>query len=225
MTSPTGRLPGWTLWAGALSVVLLAFVGTGVGVTKLLADESAQARAFVVEGEHDLARGDRATAVLAFERARWLAPRAAVVRSALDAAAVKDDASPLRRALCWVTAREWSALGTGCGWLSGLAIVWVLASPGSRGARRLALAAGGVFMLGMTGIMEANASSSAVVMGTDARLLVAPYAAAAAEKPLDAGTIVTVGSAHDDFVRVEDADGTRGWLRRSDIECIARSDG
>jgi hypothetical protein len=190
----------------------------------LLAKESAEARAFVTEGQRALARSDRGAAVLAFERARWLAPRAAPVRSAIAAAGVQDAEPIFPRALRWVTAREWYALATACGWISGLGIVWLVARRRSRSAVWVALAAGGAFVLGMTAIMETNVSAPAVVTGTDVHLLVAPYSEAAEEKPLPVGTMVTVGSKHNDFIHVEDSEGAEGWVKRSNVECVARSD-
>jgi len=207
--------------AAIIVAASLALLGLGAAGREMLADETAQAHAFVADGTRALAQNDRTAAVLSFERARWLAPRAEFVRSAVSAAGAKDAEPLLPRALRLVTAREWSAIATTSGWLSAFGIAFVLAQWRRRHALGVALAAGCASVIGMAGVVESNASSPAIVTSADAPLLVAPYPNAAAERSLPAGTMVLVGSRYDSFVHVRDGDGQAGWVPRASIECIA----
>jgi len=203
----------------------LALLGAAIAGRDIVADESAQARTFVADGQRALARDDRASAVLSLERARWLAPREPFVRAAIAAADVNEAEPFLPRAARLLTSREWSAIATTFGWLSGLGIALVVAGWRSRYAVRGAVAAGCAFVIGMTGIMESNASAPGVVTGSDTQMLVAPYPSAVVEKALPAGTMVVVGSRYDAFVHVKAGDGATGWVPRDRVEPIAGSEG
>jgi hypothetical protein len=223
MKARMSRAPKW-LPRVALPFVSCVAIGAASFATRnLFAEETRQAQAFVDEGHRALMRNDTAAATLAFERARWLAPRAEAVRSAVTTVGVKDAEPFFYRAVRLVTSREWSLLATTCGWISGIGIAFVVVRSRSRTAQWVALAAGGAFVLGMVAMVESNASSPAIVMGIEATLLVAPYATAPIERSLPAGTMVILGRPYDGFVHVEDSDGTSGWMRTSGVECIANS--
>lgn len=207
--------------AAAFAVCIGLAIG-GIAVHGLLAREAAQAHAFVTEGQRALARGDHGAGVLALERARWLAPREEVVRSALHAAGVKDAESLLPRTLRLVTAPEWSAIAIGAAWLSGLGIALLVTRWRRRGAGWVAVLGGAAFAAAMTANLTTGTAPLAVVTRTDAHLLVAPYPTAAVAAPLANGTMVIVGSPYDDFVHLDDGRGTMGWARRGDVELIAR---
>lgn len=198
----------------------IAIAGATIASRNLLAEEGSAAAALVAEGQRDFARNDRAAAVLAFERARWFAPRSAEVRAAIRGLGVEDAEAPVPRLLRLVTGREWAAIATTSGWISGLAIALLLVRRSGR-TRWTAIAAGATFATAMIGLLESNVSAPAVVTGADAHLLIAPYAAAAAEGTLPAGTMVLVGNRYADFVRVREPDGQAGWARSADIERVA----
>jgi hypothetical protein len=225
MTAKTARKQNPLARVTAALGLSLALLGAGAVGYDLLAREASQARAFVADGQRALSRDDRPGAVLSFEQARWLAPRADFVRSAIAAAGVKDVEPPLPRALRYVTAREWSAIATVFGWTSAFGIILVVVQWQRRRALRAALAAGCASVIGMAGVVESNASSPAVVTSVDAHLLVAPYASAAAEGALPAGTMVLVGPRHETFVHVSDGEGQTGWLPHASVKCIAGSEG
>ncbi len=214
------RAPRWLRGVAFACVACVATGGAALATRNLFADEARQAQAFVDEGHRALLRDDTPAATLAFERARWLTPRAAAVRSAVTTLHLKDAEPPVYRALRILTSREWALLATTCGWISAVGLVFVVARSRSRNARWVALAAGVTFVLGMVAMVESNASSPAIVTGTDAPLLVAPYPAAPIERSLPAGAMVVVGEPYDGFVHVEDSDGTNGWMRSSSVECI-----
>jgi len=211
--------------AGVASALLLALFGAGVGGHAMLAEESAQAHAYVADGQRALGRGDRAAGVLSLERALWLAPREHAVRAAIAGADIKEAEPPLVRFTRLLTPREWSALATVFGWISGLGIVFAVARWQRRYAARGALAAGCAFVIAMAGTMESNASSPGVVTADGTEILVAPYANAAAEKALPAGAMVLVGSRYETFVHVKSADGETGWVPQSRVVAVAGSEG
>jgi hypothetical protein len=225
MKARMSHTPEWLPRVALAFVACVAIGGASFATRNLLAEETRQAQAFVDEGHRDLMRNDTAAATLAFERARWLAPRAEGVRAAVTTMGVTDAEPPFYRVLRLVTSREWSLLATACGWISGVGIAFVVVRSRSRTAQWVALAAGGAFVLGMAAMVESNASSPAIVMGTEAPLLVAPYATAPIERSVPAGTMVVVGPPYDGFVHVEDSDGTSGWMRTRSVECIANSKG
>jgi hypothetical protein len=202
----------------------VAALGAGLATRDLLESETARAHALVAEGERVLARNDRPAAILSFERARWLAPRAQFVRAAVATAGVKDVEPLLPRALRLVTVREWSAIATTFGWISAFGVAVAVVQWERRRTRWLALAAGCASVIGMAGVVEANSASPAIVTSADASLLVAPYSGASGEVSLPAGTMVLVGSRYDAFVHVRDADGQAGWVPRASVEPIAASE-
>jgi hypothetical protein len=210
------------LWVALAIAVVGAIIGLGIGAKNMIAEESSQAHALVGDGERALAKNDRATAVLDFERARLIAPRSDFVRSAITATDVKDAEPAAVRAARLVSAREWTAIVVTSGWISALGFVLLILRSSSRFGSRLAFAAGGVFIVGMaaTGVIS-SASAIAVVMSADQHLLVAPYVNATSEASLPCGAVVVVGSAYQGFVQVREADGANGWVPSSSIKFIA----
>jgi hypothetical protein len=203
------------------SAVCVAVASGGVAARDLLTEEASQAHAFVEEGRQALAHYDRGRAVLALERARLLAPRDATVRSALAALDAKDVEPLAERTLRLVTSREWFSLALASGWIAGLGVALIVVRRGRRrGLAWATLAAGGALLGAATG-MVCSADPLAIVCGPEAALLVAPYPSASSEQALSAGSMVTVGSAYDEFVHVEGADGMKGWARRGSLERIA----
>lgn len=207
------------------AMALLVVAGMGLGAYRMLDEEAAQARSLVEDGQRALARGNRGHAVLAFERARWLAPRAGFVRSALAVAAVRDAEPAARRALRFVTAREWSAIATTSGWLAGLACAIMIARRRSGRLGGVAFAAAGAFVVGLSGVMVSNASSLAVITTGDGVALLSPYAGATALGPLHVGATVVLGPRHGSFVRVRGDDGLTGWVPQTSLEAVAGSAG
>jgi hypothetical protein len=206
-----------------LVVVALAalFGGAALAARPMLEHESAEARVLVDEGQRAIAQGDRARGVLAIERARLLAPRAPFVHTAIAGADIHDAEDVAPRTLRLVTSREWAAIAVGFGWISGLALALAIFRGRSRLAGRTLVAATVGFALAMVGVIASGASSPAVVTKLDVRALVAPYAEAAANGPLPAGSIVMPGEEHGSFVRVRGEGGLEGWVTRSSLEPIA----
>lgn len=213
------RIVRWAVVAAAVAVVLL---GLGLAARPLLADQRAQARVLVEQGQRALGQGDRGAGVLALERARWLAPRAPFVRTALAAADVRDPESALPRALRLVTSEEWSLITIALGWTSGLALALAIAERRTRAAAKVAFAAAVGFGVSMVALFAATDTAPGVVTTPATRALVAPYAEAAASGPLPAGSVVVRGPEHNGFVRVRSGDGVEGWIPRDGVQPIAR---
>ncbi len=211
--TPARAAKTWALVAAAM----LALGASGAVATHDLAVESGQARAYVSQGTTALAKGDKASATLAFERARLLAPRADFVRSALSDSGVPELGSPVVRAAGWLTPREWSSLAVAFGWIAGLSLAVGVASGPNRTSRRLAgpltLCSAMAFVLSIGGVLESNVASRALAVVTGPTgALVAPYDAAGATADLPAGAVVVVGERYRDFVQVRGRDGVRGWV-------------
>lgn len=206
--------------AGAsVALTLLALGGAGALAGHGLAVESGQARAYVTQGEEALAKGDRATAALSFERARLLAPRADFVQSTLAESGVRPVDTPVGRAAGWLAPHEWSCLAVVFGWLAGLSVAAAVAvglekgSTAGRAARRAAFGFVVAFVLTIGGTVESAAAARvlAVVMKPTGALL-SPYEAARATADLRAGEVVVVGRRYGDFFEVRGSEGERGWV-------------
>ncbi len=201
---------------------LFALGAIGAFAAHAVATESAQANTLVTLGKAMLARGNRASAVLSFERARLLAPRTDFVRSALAAADVSSSGPPVGRVVGWITPREWSWLTVGLGWVTGLGLAVVVAFRRSGGAvRALTIGSAIAFVLSVGGVVESNLSSRALaVVTTPTGALVAPYEASGATADLRAGDVVRVGNRYGDFVRVRGPAGAEGWVVSSALHSV-----
>ena len=188
-----------------------------------LAAETGQAVAFVDIGKTALATGDRASAILSFERASLLAPRADLVRSALAAAGVRAPDPLIARAVDWITPREWSFLALVFGWTAGLSMA-VAVARGRSGplARGLVLGSGVALVLSLAGVEESNLASRArAVVMAPAGARVAPYEASGATADLQGGTVVVVVGRYGEFVEVRGPDGVRGWVTSGVLRPVA----
>jgi hypothetical protein len=205
-----------------VSMLAATALGVVLGVRPMLAREAAQARLLVDEGRQALLTNDRATAVLAFERARLFAPRSELVRSALAAADVQDADSIAPATLRYVTPPEWAALATGCGWIAGLGLAVMVARRRVGHAAPVVAISGTAFALGLTALFLASPGcapvSVVVAGGTDA--LVAPYPGAAVSAPLPAGSVVALGATYGRFARVRSGDGHEGWVAAGSLEPV-----
>jgi hypothetical protein len=197
-----------------LAIALFALGAVGAIAARELTAETAQAGALVTLGKSALAKGDPAAAVLAFERARLLAPRAEEVRSALASAGATPLGPPVARTVSWITLREWSLLSVGLGWTAALSLaIAIVRGRKGRVAGLAAFCSGVAFVLSMGGVVESNlvARTLAVVTGPTGVLL-APYGAAGATADLRAGSVVVIGERYGDFVQVRSAEGVSGWV-------------
>ncbi len=220
--SPFGsRLSRYALLAAGL----LALRSAGALGAHEISVERAQARSLVAQGRTDLERGRRAQAIVSFERAKLLAPRADFVRSALHDANVRAVETGPAHIDDWVAPREWSFLLLIFGWAAGLSLALAIARPrNGRIARRIALGAGVLFALSAAGVVASSVSAGALrVVSNTTGVLVAPYQGAGATADLTPGVVVTVGSRYGDFVQVFGPSGTRGWVTANALEPVVGS--
>ena len=196
-----------------------------VGVRPILEERARHARALVAEGERSLARGERARAVVALERARLIAPRERAVRTAISDLGISDPEPAALRTMRVVSSHEWFAAAVVSGWIAAGAVASVVLRRRRRtAATRVALAAGAVCLLAAAGVVAASESETAVVSSDQAARL-APYDDAVPAGALPVGTVVVRGAEHGDFVRVRSGDGIEGWLREHTLVGVARPHG
>lgn len=205
-----------------LTTVLVALGGIGAFAARGLSIESAQARSLVEQGRAALDQGQRAQAVLSFERARLLAPRADFVRAALSRANVREIETGATHAVTQLAPREWSFLLVAFGWVVGLSVaVAISGKQGSRTARRLALGAGFLFAFSAAGVVQSAVTTSSLrVVSSATGVLVAPYQGAGATADLTPGVVVAAGPRYGDFIQVCGPNGTRGWVTASALEPV-----
>ncbi|HEY5377746.1 MAG TPA: hypothetical protein VIK01_28895 [Polyangiaceae bacterium] len=204
------------------AAVLAALAGLGSLGARELSVESAQAQSFVAQGRSELQQGRRATAIVSFERAKLLAPRADFVRAALNDASVRDVETATTHAVNWIAPREWSFLLITFGWVAGLSLAFAIARPqNGRVARGLALVAGVLFVLGAAGVVESTISTRALrVVSSATGVLLAPYQGAGATADLPPGVVVAAGSRYGEFIQVCGPDGTHGWVTANSLEPV-----
>ncbi|MEI9950189.1 MAG: hypothetical protein WDO74_14735 [Pseudomonadota bacterium] len=220
--SPFGsRLSRYALLAAGL----VALGGAGALRAHGMSVERAQARSLIAQGRADLERGRRAQAIVSFERAKLLAPRADFVRTALHDANVRAVDSGPGRISDWIAPREWSFLLLVFGWAAGLSLAIAIARPGNgRIARRFALGAGLLFALSAAGVVASSVSAGALrVVSNTTGVLVAPYQGAGATADLTPGVVVAVGPRYGDFIQVCAPNGTRGWVTVNALEPVVGS--
>jgi hypothetical protein len=205
-----------------IAVACLAVGGAGAFAAHRLSVESELARNLVNQGQADLARGDRARAILTFERARLLAPRSDVVRGALAAAGARDPAPSIDRVVSWISPREWFSLTVVFGWVAGMSLAVAIARERrSSPVRRLALGSGMAFVLSMAGLLDSSLVSRALAVVTGPTgMLVAPYDAAGASADLQPGAVVVMGARYGGFVQVRGPADARGWVSSSVVEPV-----
>lgn len=174
-----------------------------------------------------LRAGRTGPAVLALERAHWLAPAdpdvAANLARARTLAHLPAPAvpwwGPARRALspdgwAWMAA---IALAAACGF------VWLrlLGRVGRGLAVAVAAVALGTFALaGVFSVTLVRDLDRAVVLAPDAALRLAPFADAETRATLPAGTVVRSGQRHEGFVLVHGDEGRSGWVAAADVEPV-----
>ncbi|HZR85089.1 MAG TPA: tetratricopeptide repeat protein [Candidatus Binatia bacterium] len=173
-------------------------------------------------------------AVLAYERALLLAPRASEIaanlRQVRRAANLADPEAGLwPRTVALATADGWAWLASAC---LTLACVGLLCATGLRsrlagrpGVQRALRAAIAVLVAGLVLASAAAASAIAeldrgVVVGRDPTLRVAPYPSATTSRPVAPGEVVRIEREHAGFALVRTDDGRTGWLAADQVPRI-----
>ena len=168
--------------------------------------------------------GDWGHSILAYERARLLAPHDAAIAANLahvraDAGLAAASPPTVDRAIARLSTDEWTWLALGAGALACLGVVALGWSYRRRAAGTLAVA--GALVAAACGIAAARSApmtERAIVLSrTEARLAPVPSSEAVFTAP--AGEEVRIGQQHGDFFQVRDGDRT-GWLPRTAVERV-----
>jgi tetratricopeptide (TPR) repeat protein len=200
---------------------------------ELFADEiklAPSAEAWHNLGNTEWQRGDRAAAVLAWERVRWINPTdtnaAASLRFARSSASLN---VPLLR--WWETfsdflsSNTWAWLAAGSFWLVILvAVVLPVTLRWRRTSWSQSLVAFGlgIFLLALTGAYGVQTRTRLVVVSVpSAALLQAPAAHAPVVSKLNAGDVARTEFARGNYLFVRTGTGDFGWLEKSQLSRIA----
>jgi hypothetical protein len=184
------------------------------------------ARSLVAQATADLAAGHPGLAILGYERARLLAPRATAVTAGLAraqsiAGLPPADTSPaIRLAMC-LDADEWGWIGM-AGLILAAASLVALSWGRIRRRALLALACAGAGVAG-AGFLSAVAvtppPTRAVVVLPDSVARIAPFAGAEPAFVATEGAVVTVERTFDHYTLIVSPDG-RGWVPEAGVETI-----
>jgi hypothetical protein len=178
-------------------------------------------------------KADHGRAVLAYERALAMSPRAADVRNnltklreeaSLPAVSTLPEGMPLFTA--WLSRGEWTLVFL----LSLLVLVvgaWVCSFTSQKNIRIISIITLGfstVILGSSTWVTTVRKSEDqwVVMLSTDQSLLLSPFVNADKITPCPPGSLVRIESQKGDYVYAKLSSGeTRGWLRRDLIEKIA----
>lgn len=180
-------------------------------------------------GNAEWQSGQRAQAILAWERARWINPAdhdaAASLRFARNAAQLT--VPPLRwweTFSSWLSPNAWAGLAAGSFWGTLLAAVILPAAlrrPRSTWSQSLAALGVGLFLLTLTGGYGVQTRSRlGVVSLQSASLLQAPAAHAPVVSKLNAADVVRTAHRRGGYYYVVCATGEVGWLDHSQFTKI-----
>ena len=184
------------------------------------------ARALVAKATADLAAGHPGLAILGYERARLLAPRATAVTAGLARAQAiaglpPTETSPVIRLAMWLDGNEWGWIGM-AGLILGAAGLVVLSWTRIRRRASLALACAGAGVAAV-GFLAAVAvtppPSRAVVVVPDSVARIAPFAGAEPAFVAPEGAVVTVERTFDHYSLIVSPHG-RGWVPEAGVETI-----
>ena len=184
------------------------------------------ARALAWQAQAELAAGHPGRAILHYERARFIAPRAPAVAAGLARARAAAGVSAVGAGVVGRVARrlgadEWGRVAIAGLLLTSVAFVtfaWELVR--RRGFLALALAGVGAASIGTLGArLVAPPANLAVVVAPGARALIAPFDRADPAFVAPEGALVTVERTHGDYALVAGPEG-QGWVPRAGIETI-----
>jgi hypothetical protein len=173
-------------------------------------------------GNAYLRENQPARALLAYERARLLAPRdPALARNLAQAEAAlgtEEHSSTAARLARNLTLDEWTWLAAAAFWLAVSATAGAFVS--SRGRAwlgRVAVAGGALAGVSLAAILIASDVEHTGLVLEPAPVLVSPFAGAESSASLRPGTEVELERTHDSFALVRDRAGHEGWVERGAV--------
>jgi hypothetical protein len=188
----------------------------------LLAREGYSAPVLFDLGNAYLRENQPARALLAYERARLLAPRdPAIARNlaqAEAAAGIEDHSTTAARFARSLTLDEWTWLGTTAFWLAASAAAGaVMLRRGRAWLGRAAVVSGVVAGASLAAIASASGAEQTGLVLESAPVLVSPFAGAESSGSLRPGAEVELERMHDTFTLVRDRAGHEGWIERGAV--------
>jgi tetratricopeptide (TPR) repeat protein len=163
-----------------------------------------------------------ARAMLAYERARLLAPRDAAIATNLaearKAAGVTDERNAFDRAVHVLTRDEWGWIATLAFWCAVAAGTGAWLFPRRRAwLVRTAAVGGFVAAIAAGGVVVSRHDDRAALALKAAPVLVSPFEGAQSSFVLRAGGGVEIQRAHGGYLLVHDRQGRSGWVERGVI--------
>ena len=189
------------------------------------------AKSLIATAEADLAAGRLGPAIVQYERARLLAPRAPTVTAGLArarsvAGLPPTDASVASRVVSRLDANEWGWIGMAGLILAAAGLIahsWGLIR--RRGFLMLALGGVGMASVGLLSAAEVTPPPDrAVVVVPDAVARIAPFAKADEAFSVPEGSLVTVERTYDNYTLIAAPEG-RGWVPKGGVETILPATG
>ena len=191
----------------------------------LLAREGYSAPVLFDLGNAYLRENEPARALLAYERARLLAPRdPAIARNlaqAEAAAGFEDHSSATARLARNLTLDDWTWLGATAFWLAVSATAGALVLRRGRAwLGRAAAVCGVVAGVSLAALASASGAEHLGLVLDPAPVLVSPFAGAESSGSLRPGAEVELERTHDAFALVRDPEGHEGWIERGAVAPI-----
>jgi hypothetical protein len=195
------------------------------------AAQGVSAKSLVAQAEADLAAGHPGLAILQYDRAQLLAPRAPTVTEGLaraQSAAGLPTAgtSPVVRIARRLDANEWGWIGM-AGLILGaaglVALSWGVIR--RRGFLALVLAGVGIASVGFVSAVEVTPPPNrAIVVAADAVARIAPFATADQAFAVPEGTAVTIERTYGKYALISSSEG-HGWVPEGGVEIILPATG
>jgi hypothetical protein len=188
----------------------------------LIDEHGYSAPALLDLGNAQLRDGKPVEAILAYERARLIAPRDAAIANNLaearKAAGVEPEPKLADRISHVLTANESTWLATAGVWLGlafgAAAVLFPRRRPWLTRGASMSVIAGAV---GIVALVVARGDAHAALVMKAAPVLVSPFDGAQSSFSLHAGSDIELGSVHDGFVLVRDRGGESGWVDRAAV--------
>lgn len=173
-------------------------------------------------GNAYLKGGEPVKAILAYERARLLAPRDAAIstnlRTAREAASAPDPTGWVTRAVRTLSMNTWAWLASACFWAAVLALGAAAASQRwRRWGVAVATGLGLIFASALGASCVASRELETAFVLQPAPVLVSPFDSAQSDFALSAGSTVKLLGVRDQYWLVRDAQGRSGWVDRAQV--------
>jgi tetratricopeptide (TPR) repeat protein len=188
----------------------------------LVAREGYSAPVLFDLGNAYLRENQPARALLAYERARLLAPRDSAIAGNLAQAeaaiGIEDHSSTASRFARSLTLDEWTWLGAAAFWLAASATAGALVLRRGRAWLGRAAVLGGVTLgAALAAVAVASRAERIGLVLEPVPVLVSPFAGAESSGSLRPGTEVEIERQHETFALVRDRAGREGWIERASL--------